>query len=618
MSRRAAGVLIVVVQFVLAHCAAAETHVVRITDFSYIPQDITIDEGDTVRWVWEAEQHNVVSGNVATFSKDGTFESEVEDTGYGYEVRFDRTLINAHRMAGNVYNYYCEPHAFMGMKGSITVRRQEKHFKAELRGWQEVPANESNETGSCSFTLDGDETELSVSCSHSISNPLASHIHQNVIGLSGPGVCGLQPTSPISQTCNALSSDTIDKLFTGGLYINVHTSAHPSGEIRGQIVVDAGGRSISGRVTDPNGNPLSGVRVSNGSAEQLSDTQGNYRIQNIENGVYQLTAHLSGQNIQPIRGVSPLLVNGTDGRNIDFTVVPMTACGTDSDLDGVCDREEESAGSDPDDPGSYPVSIQSPAYLLWNGFIGIRNIVEILNRGLSDLDLQLTLFDTTGQRLQHLEIRIAAEGQRDIILNDLPGFQLDAYGVLALEFAQERSADIEARMMYYRDDKVNGGFEFVAATPLEKPLYGSTAVGFNTHQPSLDPDERTNVVAQWLALVNLDTEKAKTFTVIKNDQLGQEIERRDYRVEPFGRIDLEGGHLVPGIDHVGLVRIVPHDLVAPYQAQLYRYGGNAASAFAPDSYRFAFPLLARAGNGALQYAPVSIGAGSSNWLEVAN
>lgn len=89
--------------------------------FSFSPAQITVDLGDTVRWVWAGGEHNVVSG--AGGDPDGNFDSglPVDDPGLTFEVTFDQPFLDDNPMPDNVYPYYCEPHFFFGMVGDVTV-----------------------------------------------------------------------------------------------------------------------------------------------------------------------------------------------------------------------------------------------------------------------------------------------------------------------------------------------------------------------------------------------------------------------------------------------------------------------------------------------------------------
>jgi hypothetical protein len=78
-------------------------------------------------------------------------------------------------------------------------------------------------------------TELSISCTHNVGNVTAAHIHQAVAGVNGPIICPLSDgASPIQVTC-PLTADLLAALRRKGLYVNVHSSGFPGGELRGQL-----------------------------------------------------------------------------------------------------------------------------------------------------------------------------------------------------------------------------------------------------------------------------------------------------------------------------------------------------------------------------------------------
>ena len=54
---------------------AQTTHMVTLSGASFSPADLTIDVGDTVRWVWVSEFHDVESGTSGAPVGDGKFTS---------------------------------------------------------------------------------------------------------------------------------------------------------------------------------------------------------------------------------------------------------------------------------------------------------------------------------------------------------------------------------------------------------------------------------------------------------------------------------------------------------------------------------------------------------------
>ncbi len=84
------------------------------TNLRFNPSTITLNEGDSVRFVWggQALPHNTVEANEV-------FDSGEPARDVNYEFFFD------YESAG-VYDYVCEPHAAVGMQGEITVEDVEQ------------------------------------------------------------------------------------------------------------------------------------------------------------------------------------------------------------------------------------------------------------------------------------------------------------------------------------------------------------------------------------------------------------------------------------------------------------------------------------------------------------
>lgn len=99
---------------------AQTTHTVDLDSFTFVPSSLTVQVGDTVDWVWVVGLHNVISGVGGV--PDGNFSSgSFVPPPATYSVTFDQAFLDAHPVAGNNYDYYCDVHVGIGMTGIIQV-----------------------------------------------------------------------------------------------------------------------------------------------------------------------------------------------------------------------------------------------------------------------------------------------------------------------------------------------------------------------------------------------------------------------------------------------------------------------------------------------------------------
>ncbi len=114
-SRKRGTVALLIIATLVMSTAPAAIVTVRVApegDHTFLPAVISIDPGDTVRWVWEGSRHTVTSGDPVTGNADGKFGTGLEGTGF----EFSFTFPNA-----GTYPYFCAPHREMGMVGKVTV-----------------------------------------------------------------------------------------------------------------------------------------------------------------------------------------------------------------------------------------------------------------------------------------------------------------------------------------------------------------------------------------------------------------------------------------------------------------------------------------------------------------
>ena len=100
--------------------------------FGFGPPAVQVDNGATVQWEWTGEGggHNVVSDG------GGPLDSgePVANAGVNYEFTFDED---------GIFNYYCDPHLGLGMKGSVVVGEEFPTASAGGGGPVEVDPHEA-------------------------------------------------------------------------------------------------------------------------------------------------------------------------------------------------------------------------------------------------------------------------------------------------------------------------------------------------------------------------------------------------------------------------------------------------------------------------------------------
>lgn len=111
-------------------------------------------------------------------------------------------------------------------------------FTAALSAAQEVPPNGSAGTGMATVTLyPGNWITWSVTYRGLTGPAMAAHFHGPAkAGSNAPVVIKLGPDldSPITGAA-VITDDQLYDLKGGNWYVNIHTAAHPDGEIRGQV-----------------------------------------------------------------------------------------------------------------------------------------------------------------------------------------------------------------------------------------------------------------------------------------------------------------------------------------------------------------------------------------------
>ncbi len=173
---------------------------------------------------------------------------------------FFATLVIAALMAATTLSVFAA--------GQMTKEDGEnKHtqFQADLSGFQQVPTLFSSGEGTFSARLNPDGTSLTYTLSYTgLVGAFAAHIHIGAEGTNGGVIVflcggGGKPECPsasgtVTGTITAADVKAVTtqgfpagdfaalltSLRAGATYVNVHTTAYPGGEIRGQVTSGEG------------------------------------------------------------------------------------------------------------------------------------------------------------------------------------------------------------------------------------------------------------------------------------------------------------------------------------------------------------------------------------------
>ena len=127
-------------------------------------------------------------------------------------------------------------------------------YTSDLRGSNEEPPVTTAATGTGTYTLSGRTITFTLAVNGLSGPAIGAHIHRGAEGENGPIIVPFNHAAvqtgqvatgtidldqPIVSGSSSITSDSLLALFeNGNAYTNVHTSANPGGEIRGQVEED--------------------------------------------------------------------------------------------------------------------------------------------------------------------------------------------------------------------------------------------------------------------------------------------------------------------------------------------------------------------------------------------
>jgi plastocyanin len=94
-------------------CDTPTVHVIEQAGFVFIPSEITVARGDSIRWLWGGGDHTVTSGTLPC-DADGLFDSDLDSDVPVFEWHVPAD-------APDIVDYFCAPHCMMDMDGRINI-----------------------------------------------------------------------------------------------------------------------------------------------------------------------------------------------------------------------------------------------------------------------------------------------------------------------------------------------------------------------------------------------------------------------------------------------------------------------------------------------------------------
>lgn len=203
------------------------------------------------RWVFDPDT-KVISGSETVTGMTATashFHIAAPGASAGVAIGFTggptiwtlapTTLTDAQVASLLAGNFYANAHSAANPGGEIRGQVFLPQKCTTLAGNQEVPPVNTAATGTgCLFVNPFTKAVAGRIETQGIDATLA-HAHRAAIGVAGPVVIPMTQTSPGVWTTAANAAMTDDLLLSflkNEMYLNVHSAANPTGEIRGQLV----------------------------------------------------------------------------------------------------------------------------------------------------------------------------------------------------------------------------------------------------------------------------------------------------------------------------------------------------------------------------------------------
>lgn len=150
-------------------------------------------------------------------------------------------------------NLYVNVHSTANPGGEIRAQLGREVFYATLTGAQETPAVTTAASGTGRFVFDPATRVLAGSVTTTGITANAAHLHAGAVGVAAPVAIPMTggPSDWSLPANTVLTADQAVTLVNGNFYANVHSTANPAGEIRGQVFTPLRTATLTGAAEVP-------------------------------------------------------------------------------------------------------------------------------------------------------------------------------------------------------------------------------------------------------------------------------------------------------------------------------------------------------------------------------
>ncbi len=223
--------------------------------------------------------------------------------------------------------YYINIHTAANPGGEIRGQfflEQDVTFVAAMTGDNEVPAvtTDARGLGVFHYTIGSLSLDVNVQLTELSGDITGAHLHTGAPGANGPIAIDLMPllTGNTIQGTVDLTFDNLIALASGTLYVNVHTSDNPGGEVRGQLDYQ-NGLGFDGWMSGLQENPVATTTGSGLAVATVSNDLTSVEVWMVSDGLSGTVgaAHFHMGSLGNNGGVVLDLSSGVDDNDIHFT-----------------------------------------------------------------------------------------------------------------------------------------------------------------------------------------------------------------------------------------------------------------------------------------------------------